>query len=122
MTIPSDTPSDGQPDSPTRLRFLQRLEELPIKPTTHRYYVQWAEAWTRIRGDRSADSTTAFFGALGRSRDVSDWQFRQAVDAVHIFARDILALPWVGGYDWQGLADLLAWRFLASSPATCHRG
>jgi len=105
MTTPSDTPSDGHPDSPTRLLFLQRLEALSIKPTTHKYYVQWAEAWTRIRGDRSADSTTAFFDALGRSTHLFDWQFRQAVSAVRILARDILALPWAAAYDWCGLAD-----------------
>ena len=105
MTTPSDTPSDGQPDSPTRLLFLQRLEALSIKPATHQYYVQWADAWTRIRGDRSADSTTAFFDALGRSTRLFDWQFRQAVSAVRILARDILALPWAAAYDWCGLAD-----------------
>ena len=76
MNSPSDTPSDGQPTSPTRLLFLQRLNALPIKPTAHEYYVQWAEAWTKVRGNRSADSTTAFFDALGRSTHLFDWQFR----------------------------------------------
>ena len=31
------------------------------------YYVHWAESWTNPRGNRSADTTTAFFDALGRS-------------------------------------------------------
>jgi len=105
MNSPSDFPSDGQPPSPPRLLFLQRLKALPIKPAALEYYVRWAEAWTKVCGNRSADSTTAFFDALGRSTHLADWQFRQAVDAVYILAHDILALPWADAYDWQGLAD-----------------
>jgi len=116
MTTPSDAPSDGQPASPTRQRFLAHLVALPIKPTVHKYYVRWAEAWTRARGDRSADATTAFFEALGRSTHLADWQFRQAVDAVQIFARDIFALPWVADYDWQGISNQA--RSMAPDPHT----
>ena len=105
MTPPSDIPSDGQPISPVRQHFLQRLVALAIKPTTHEYYVQWAEDWTKARGNRSPAATTAFFDALGRSTHLEDWQFRQAVDAVYILAHDILALSWAEAYDWQGLAD-----------------
>ena len=105
MPPPSDIPADGQPVSPTRQRFLQRLDALAIRPTAREYYVQWAEAWTKARGNRSADATTAFFDALGRSTHLYDWQFRQAVYAVRILAREILALPWAAAYDWRGLAD-----------------
>ena len=105
MTPPSDIQSDGQPVSPVRQHFLQRLVALAIKPTAHEYYVQWAEDWTKARGNRSADATNAFFDALGRSTHIEDWQFRQAVDAVYILAHDILALSWAEAYDWQGLAD-----------------
>ena len=105
MTLPSDYPSDGQHPSPTRLLFLQRLKALTIKPTTHEYYVQWAEAWTKARGNRSADATSAFFDALSRSTHLADWQFRQAVSAVRILACEILALQWAATYDWRGLSD-----------------
>ena len=105
MNSPSDTPSDGQPPSPTRLLFLQRLNALPIKPTAHVFYVRWAEAWTKACGHRSADATTAYFNALGRSTHLFDWQFSQAVRAVRILARDILDLPWAAAYNWRGLAD-----------------
>ena len=105
MNSPSDTPSDGQPPSPTRLLFLQRLNALPIKPTAHVFYVRWAEAWTKACGNRSAEATTAFFDALGRCTHIYDWQFRQAVSAVRILARDILVLQWAATYPWRGLAD-----------------
>ena len=58
MTPPSDIPSDGHPASPTRQRFHQRLDALSIKPTTHEYYLRWAEDWVKARGNRSADATT----------------------------------------------------------------
>jgi len=103
MPPPSDIPSDGLPTSPARQRFLQRLTALAIKPTVHEYYVQWAEDWTKARGHRSADATSAFFDALGRSTHIEDWQFRQAVDAVYILAHDILALPWAEAYPSNGL-------------------
>jgi integron integrase len=105
MTPPSDIPSDGQPVSPVRQCFLQRLAALNVKPTIHAHYVRWAENWTKARGNRSADSTTAFFDALGRSSHLADWQYRQAVDAVYILAHDILALPWAAAYHWQALSD-----------------
>ena len=75
MSAPLDTPSDGRPESPARQRFLQRLAVLSIKPTTHEYYVRWAEAWNKALGHRSADATSAFFDALGRSTHLADWQF-----------------------------------------------
>ena len=40
-----------------------------------------------------------------RRRAAPPSQFRQAVDAVRILAREILALPWAATYDWQGLAN-----------------
>jgi hypothetical protein len=40
-----------------------------------------------------------------RRRAAPPSQFRQAVDAVRILAREILDLPWAAAYDWQGLAD-----------------
>jgi len=40
-----------------------------------------------------------------RRRAAPPSQFRQAVDAVRILAREILALPWAAAYDRQGLAD-----------------
>jgi len=105
MTTPSDTPSDGHPDSPTRLRFLQHLTARSIKPAVRGYYVRWAEDWIKAGGDRGAAATTEFFAALGRVTHLFDWQYRQAVSAVRILACEILNLPWAVAYDWRGLAD-----------------
>jgi len=71
MTPPSDIPSDGQPVAPVRQRFLQRLVALAIKPTTHQYYVQWAEAWTirtvqDLMGHTSVETTMIYLHVMKR--------------------------------------------------------
>jgi len=103
MSLTTDTPRS--PVVPPRQRFLQRLSALSVKPAAHEHFVRWAEAWTKARGNRSPDSTTAFFDALVRSTHLADWQFRQAVDAARILASDVLAIPWASSFDWQGLSD-----------------
>lgn len=93
------------PPSPERLRFLRRIEELPIKPAARDYYVRWAESWLKARGHRSAQRTQDYFDTLGRSTNLADWQFRQAVDAARILAAEVLSIPWACSFDWQGLID-----------------
>jgi integron integrase len=101
-----DTSGPPSPEiSPARLRFLERINALSIKPTARDYYLRWAEDWTKARGHQSAQRTHDYFDALGRSTHLADWQYRQAVDAAHILAHDILALPWASTFDWQGLSD-----------------
>ena len=103
MSAPLDTPSDGRPESPARQRFLQRLAVLSIKPTTHEYYVRWAEAWNKARGHRSAGRGSvgvppAVFGILPNT-------LLRMPGQRHIPARDILTIPWAVTCDWRGLAD-----------------
>ncbi len=61
--VTSSTPDP----TPARQLFLQRLAEIPIKQTARDYYVRWAEAWTKARGNRSPEATRNFFDALSRS-------------------------------------------------------
>ncbi|KAB2641705.1 MAG: integron integrase [Verrucomicrobia bacterium] len=105
MNSPSVPPSDGQPPSPPRLLFLQLLAARSIKPAVRGYYVRWTEDWIKAGGDRSAAATTGFFADLGRTPLIYNWQYRQAVSAVRILAREILNLPWAAAYDWRGLAN-----------------
>ncbi len=103
---PSSPQASGEPPvSPARQQFLQRIDALPIKPVARDYYVRWAESWTKARGQQSPERTRDWFDALGRSSNVADWQFRQAVDAARVLACDVLAIPWASSFDWQGLSD-----------------
>lgn len=105
MSLSSAQERPGQNISPARMKFLQHIAALPIKPAARDYYVRWAEAWTKARGHQSPERTRAFFDALGRSSSIADWQFRQAVDAARILACDILTIPWASSFDWQALSD-----------------
>ncbi len=117
---PSFPPAAAQqPVTPSRQRFLHRLAALSIHPAAREYYVRWAEAWIKAHGNRSADTTAAYFAALGRSAHLADWQFRQAVDAVRILAHDILTLPWAAAFKWHSLADQA--RSLGASHRTLAR-
>ncbi|HEX5790943.1 MAG TPA: phage integrase N-terminal SAM-like domain-containing protein, partial [Luteolibacter sp.] len=86
-------------------RLTKRLEQLGIPPKVSPYYLRWAETWMKALGHQSAERNRAWFEALGRSPNLSDWQFRQAVDAARILAHDVLALSWAAVFDWNGLLD-----------------
>ena len=58
--------------TPARLNFLQRLESLAIRPAAREYYVRWAEAWLKAHGNRTADTNSAYFDALGRSTHLAE--------------------------------------------------
>ena len=99
---PSEPDPSRQSITPARQRFLQILAARSIKPAARDYYVRWAEDWTKALGHRSAERTQAYFDALGRTAHLADWQFRQAVDAARILAREILALPWAAAFRLAG--------------------
>ena len=52
-------------------------------------------------------------------QSIADWQFRQAVDAAHILASDIMHPPWATAFNWQSLADQA--RYLESTHRTLAR-
>lgn len=91
------------PTSPAHTAFQQILAKHPIKPTAHSFYIRWADSWHKSRAHQSAAQTTQFFETLSRSMRLTDWQFRQAVDAVKILACDTLNIPWASTFDWRAL-------------------
>lgn len=106
MTHSQHTPDSSDPAiSPARQKFIQRISTRPIKPAAMEHYVRWAESWTKACGHQSPERTHAYFHALGRSAHLTDWQFRQAVDAARILACEVLTLPWASNFDWRALSD-----------------
>ena len=87
-------------------RFLGRLERLPdIRPQARSHYARWVAQWRRAGGPDSAEATARFFETLGRRPNLLDWQFRQAVQAVELWCRDIAPTGWTAAFDWAGLAE-----------------
>jgi len=101
--------------SPTHTAFQEILAKHPIKPTAHSHYIRWAESWHKACGHQSAAQTTQFFDSLARSSRLTDWQFRQAVDAARILACETLNISWTSAFDWGAL--LAQSRTLPASPS-----
>lgn len=82
-----------------------RLAAAGVRDRAFPYCHRWASLWTKADGPASPERTQAFFDALGRSTGIAEWQFHQALQAVHILAHDALALPWAADFPWDSLAD-----------------
>ncbi len=93
------------PMSPKRLAFINCLKRLSTKPEAEEHYIRWAEQWTKARGHESPERTTQYFEALSKGTSIIDWQYRQAVEAAHILAVDVMQLPWATGFNWSSISD-----------------
>ena len=62
------------------------------------FFVKWVRqflAFAKTHRDKSFDEVYALFGAsLGKNAQISDWQLRQALDAVRIY-----------GYQFRGISS-----------------
>lgn len=94
------------PGNPSRWQaFVDLLQSDPeVAPASQSYYAKWASQWLKAAGEDSAESTRRFFENLGRRPGLADWQFRQAVRAVEMWARRIGRLPWAEAFNWRGLS------------------
>ncbi len=90
--------------------FLELIDNHPtIPPKAKPYYARWVAQWMKVEGGgTSAKATHGFFDSLGRRPHLKDWQFRQAVEAVRLWATRIARHPWASTFDWNGLADQAA--------------
>ncbi len=51
--------------------------------------------------EQTAESLQRFLEKLGRNDHISDWLFRQKVDALRLLFCHLLRLPWVQSFDWD---------------------
>lgn len=54
----------------------------------------------RLR-NHTAETLTKWLERLAREPRISDWQFRQKVDALRLLFSHLLKLPWSSEFDWQ---------------------
>ena len=99
-------------------RYLESLHQQGIKPPADRWYVIRAEAYIRsTTGRRLTEHTPIdvqqYFADLGRIGRMSDWQFRQTVDAIQKLFR-LVGVPWLREVDWN------FWRDSAQSLSSNH--
>jgi integron integrase len=99
-------------------RYLELLHKQGIKPPADRWYVIRAEAYIKANaGRRLIEHTPAdihrHLSDLGRIGRISDWQFRQSVDAIQKLF-ELVGVPWLREVDWD------FWRDSARTLPTNH--
>jgi site-specific recombinase XerD len=72
-----------------------------------RWYVRHAEAFIKAQSGRRLSTLTAHdienhLKEKGRSEQLSDWQFRQMVDALRILFTGVVSSAWADNFDWAG--------------------
>lgn len=99
-------------------RYLELLEKLRIKESVRRWYVRRAEEFIRAaKGKKlaghSAGDINLYLEEQGRKDGISDWQFRQVVDAIQILL-ETAGAACVTEVDWA------YWRNAAQSLGESH--
>ena len=86
-------------------RYIQYLHKQGVKPPADRWYVVRAEEYIkasggkRLAGQQPSDASE-YLQQLGERNDLSNWQFRQAVDAIQKLLCEIVHVPWCKEVDW----------------------
>ena len=84
--------------------YIQSLSNQGVKPSVVRWYVFRAENFLKAHPDTPVDQLrpediTRYLEQAGRSRRLSDWQFRHVIDAIrnifpHIPNREEIEMDW----------------------------
>ncbi len=87
-------------------RYLELLETHRVPANQRQWYLRRAESFVDavrpIRmGEVSAEQVAEFFLRQGREQRLSEWQFRQMVDAVQLLLVDLAHSPVAGTVDWD---------------------
>jgi integron integrase len=90
-------------------RYLELLHKQGVKPPTDRWFVIRAEAYIKATAERRlAEHTPAdvhrYLSDLGGIGRISDWQFRQSVDAIQKLF-ELVGVPWLREVDWDFWRD-----------------
>ena len=86
--------------------YINTLVEQEVKESVRRWYVKRVEQYIRHYPDErlrthSAQHVVAFFTEIGREGKLSDWQFRQSVDAIRILFCSLLQSEFCSKVDWE---------------------
>jgi integron integrase len=87
-------------------QYVELLEKKQVPAKARRWYVARVEDFLRQVKPASLQSlspeqVTGYFQDLSRQGKLLDWQFRQAVDALHILLTDLANTPAAGNVDWD---------------------
>ena len=91
-------------------KYIEKLNENSIPTKSKRWYVKRVEDYIKahcnIRLAQHSESTVKkYLEKLGRNYRLTDWQFKQAVEALKILFVDILHASWAESFSWSDLVD-----------------
>jgi len=91
-------------------RYLELLVRERVPANARRWYVQRAEDFVaavrpKRLGELSASEITAFFPRYAREKHLTDWQFRQTVDALQLLLVDLAQAAAAREVDWEHLRE-----------------
>lgn len=99
-------------------KYIKYIADKGVKPSVSRWYVIRAEHYIKYSSekklaDHGTDDVVVYLEKQGATDKISDWQFRQTVDAIqNLFA--MLGVSWLPEVDWQH------WMDSSSSLAVTH--
>ena len=81
-----------------------------VPPKSARWYVMHVERYIKAHPAlrlalHTEQNVTSYLDDLGRTGNLTDWQFKQVVDALRILFVDIVRTPWVAAFPWRYWAD-----------------
>jgi len=86
-------------------RYLEVLRMFRVPDKARPWYQRHVQSFidahpdTRLR-ERTPALITAWFERLGRDTALSEWQYRQKIDAIRLLYMHLLKSPWAAGFDW----------------------
>ncbi|MDH3714141.1 MAG: phage integrase N-terminal SAM-like domain-containing protein [Gammaproteobacteria bacterium] len=86
-------------------RYLEVLRLLRVPDKARPWYQRHIQAFidaypgTRLR-EHTPALVNAWFERLRRDTALTEWQFRQKIDAIRLLYVHFLKAPWAAGFDW----------------------
>ncbi len=92
-------------DKATWYHLSKSLQSSGVKPYSIPYYRNYVIHFlSRAKNTEVSELTDnrvmSYLGTLSKNKALKDWQVNQAVDAIHIFLRDILHKNYIEQIDW----------------------
>ncbi len=99
-------------DSASRFwdKYILKTTSYNVPEGARRWYVKHAEDFIKDQSGRrlttlTADDIENYLKKKGRNETLTDWQFRQLVDALRILFTDMVTPAWTNAFDWASWKD-----------------
>ncbi|MFQ5643753.1 MAG: integron integrase [Thiogranum sp.] len=88
-------------------QYISKTATYNVPEGARRWYVRHAEAFIKAQSGRRLSTLTAediehYLKMKGRNEKLTDWQFRQLVDALRILFTGVVSSAWANSFDWAG--------------------